>query len=169
MRRETANGSSIPSHSESEQGDDKFRACPSGLDLRPWEDDSEGHLRRKRNHNPHTASLSKRHKSGKDSDSESEPGIPNFDPAAIVQPKDGTRQVPKPIRKYLTKNWQHCFTKEERSPLYRTSPTQIGRHHHPEGGQTHGGFFGNETSQGARQPAVKNSDSSLGLHLPTHP
>ena len=91
-----------------------------GLTLRG--DDPAVHLRRKRNSTSCTTSLSKRQESGKDSDSESELGIPNFDPAAIVQPKDGTRQVPKPIRKYLTKHLRHRLTKEEREALLKEHP-----------------------------------------------
>ena len=66
--------------------------------------------------------LSKRRKSVKDSDSESNSSIPSFDPAAFVQPKDGIRQVPEPIRKYLAKHLQHCHTKEVRDTLFKEHP-----------------------------------------------
>ena len=65
---------------------------------------------------------SKRHKGVEDTDSDSPPGITDFDPASLVQSREGTMKVPRSIQKYLDKHLRHCLTKEERKALLREHP-----------------------------------------------
>ena len=77
---------------------------------RKWSPDSE------------SANSSKRHKGDEDTDSDSPLGIADFDPAFLVQSRQGTMKVPRSIQKYLDKHLRHCFTKEEREALFREHP-----------------------------------------------
>ena len=69
---------------------------------------------RKRSPDSESADSSKRHKGDKDTDSDSPSGIADFDPASLVQSREGTMKVPGSIQKYLDKHLRHCLTKEER-------------------------------------------------------
>ena len=51
--------------------------------------------------------------------------LPCFDPAALVEAKEGTVKVPRAMQRYLEKHMKHCLTKEDRDALFK-------EHHHPD-------------------------------------
>ena len=77
---------------------------------------------RKRRLSTSSANSSKKPRLGDSGDSDSSNGLTDFDPASIVQTKDGALRVPKTIEKYLSRHLKHCLTKEEREALFREHP-----------------------------------------------
>ena len=69
-----------------------------------------------------TQPIAVKDKGDEDADSDSPPGIVDFDPASLVRSKEGTMKVPKPIQRYLDKHLKHCLTKEEREALFKEHP-----------------------------------------------
>lgn len=65
---------------------------------------------------------SKRPRWDEDIESDSATNITDFDPASIVQSKDGAIKVPRVIVKYLDRHLKRCLTKEEREALFREHP-----------------------------------------------
>lgn len=45
-----------------------------------------------------------------------------FDPASLVQSREGTFTPPDPIVKYLEKHFKHCLSKQEREALFKEHP-----------------------------------------------
>lgn len=51
-----------------------------------------------------------------------EDSLPYFDPAALVEAKEGTVKVPRAMRRYLEKHMKRCLAKEERDALFKEHP-----------------------------------------------
>ncbi len=91
---------------------------------------STAHKQKRRGKRPRSSdsdrtstSRSKKTKAGSATDSEEEDSsLPCFDPASLVEAKEGTFKAPLEMKRYLNKHMKRCLSKEEREALYKEHP-----------------------------------------------